>query len=66
MGSDIRDEEIYKNESLMKGYQNLIAVFKELALAPWLNIRFLRYFYGYDKVLVGELSDIRALIRKVC
>lgn len=67
MGSDIRDEEIYKNESMAKGYQNLFVITTNLMMAPWLYKRLMRYFYGYSNRILGEEnSKIRALIRKVC
>lgn len=66
MGSDVKNEEIYKNGSMMKSYQSLFQIATDLIMAPWLNNRLMRHFYGYDKVLGPELSMIRSLIKKVC
>lgn len=51
---------------MMKSCQSLFQIITDLMMAPWLNNRLMRRFYGYDKVLGTELSMIRSMIKKVC
>ncbi|XP_034117914.2 probable cytochrome P450 313a4 [Drosophila albomicans] len=65
LGSDVKEEEIYKNETLMEKYQSCTEAGIEMILKPWLGIQLFRCWTNFGKLVKDSNSTIRNFINKM-
>ncbi|XP_030370367.1 probable cytochrome P450 313a4 [Scaptodrosophila lebanonensis] len=65
MGSDVKDEECFKNNILLQRYQCVQETMTDMCFSPWLNNRILRIIFGKEESYSRAKLEIRAFIKKL-
>ncbi|EDX13173.1 probable cytochrome P450 313a4 isoform X1 [Drosophila simulans] len=65
MGSDVKDEESFRSNSLLGRYQCILETMTDMCFSPWLNSRFCRQLAGKESHYYQAKTEIRQFIRKI-
>ncbi|EDV91201.1 probable cytochrome P450 313a4 [Drosophila grimshawi] len=64
MGNDIKNEQIYRNNTLMNSYNRILEIGSQITHSPWLDNKLMRYLFGIENIFNECHSTIRQLIKK--